>query len=68
MRFVLALTVVVVAGCATNSGIVDLGGGNYVYEKEDFWAYNGSSTKVQILKEAASFFCETGKTNFCTKL
>jgi len=33
-------------GCATNSGIVDLGGGQYVYEKEDMMAYNGSSTKV----------------------
>ncbi|MEO5954253.1 MAG: hypothetical protein ABIR36_00960 [Nitrospiraceae bacterium] len=48
-------------GCATNSGIVDLGGGNYVYEKEDAWAYNGNSTKVEILKEAAAFCAKQGK-------
>lgn len=36
-------------GCATNSGIVDLGGGNYVYEKEDAMTYNGSSVKVEML-------------------
>jgi len=48
-------------GCATNSGIVDLGGGSYVYEKEDAWAYNGSSTKVEILKEAAAFCAKQGK-------
>ena len=61
MRFVLALTVVVIAGCATNSGIVDLGGGNYVYEKEDSMAYNGSATKVEILKEASAFCSKQGK-------
>ncbi|MPT06041.1 hypothetical protein [Delftia tsuruhatensis] len=49
------------AGCATNSGIVDLGGGNYVYEKEDMTAYNGSATKVEILKEAAAFCSKQGK-------
>lgn len=48
-------------GCATNSGIVDLGGGNYVYEKEDMTAYNGNSTKVEILKEAAAFCAKQGK-------
>jgi hypothetical protein len=48
-------------GCATNSGIVDLGGGNYVYEKEDAWAYNGNSAKVEILKEAAAFCAKQGK-------
>ena len=61
MRFVLALTVVVIAGCATNSGIVDLDGGNYVYEKEDAMAYNGSATKVEILKEASAFCSKQGK-------
>jgi len=48
-------------GCATNSGIVDLGGGNYVYEKEDWTAYNGNSTKVEILKEASAFCAKQGK-------
>ena len=48
-------------GCATNSGIVDLGGGNYVYEKEEAMAYNGNSTKVEILKEAAAFCLKQGK-------
>lgn len=48
-------------GCATNSGIVDLGGGNYVYEKENAMAYNGNSTKVEILKEAAAFCANQGK-------
>jgi hypothetical protein len=48
-------------GCATNSGIVELGGGNYVYEKENAWAYNGNSTKVEILKEAAAFCAKQGK-------
>lgn len=48
-------------GCATNSGIVDLGGGQYVYEKEDMMAYNGNSTKVEILKESAAFCAKQGK-------
>ncbi len=52
---------ILITGCTTNSGIVDLGGGNFVYEKEDVWAYNGSSTKVQILKEAAAFCAKKGK-------
>jgi hypothetical protein len=62
MRIVIS-TVALLAlfGCTTNSGIVDLGGGNYVYEKEDFWAYNGSSTKVEILKEASAFCAKQGK-------
>ena len=42
-------------------GIVDLGGGNYVYEKENGMAYNGNSVKVEILKEAAEFCKKQGK-------
>ena len=49
------------AGCATNSGIVDLGGGNYVYAKEDLWGWNGNATKVEILKEASAFCGKQGK-------
>ena len=56
-----ALTALAVSGCATNSGIVDLGGGNYVYAKEDAWAYNGNATKVEILKEASAFCAKQGK-------
>ena len=58
---IFSVALIVLAGCATNSGIVDLGGGNYVYEKEEFWAYNGNSTKVEILKEAAAFCANQGK-------
>jgi len=61
MRSILAFTVIAISGCATNSGIVDLGGGNYVYEKEDAMAYNGNSIKVQILKEASAFCSKQGK-------
>ena len=56
-----AASVMLVAGCATNSGIVDLGGGNYVYAKEDAMAFNGSATKVEILMEAAAFCQKQGK-------
>lgn len=50
MRIVIsALALLVLSGCTTNSGIVDLGGGNYVYEKEDAMTYNGSSVKVEML-------------------
>lgn len=56
-----ALIPLALSGCATNSGIVDLGGGNYVYAKEDAWAYNGNATKVEILKEAAAFCAKQGK-------
>ena len=38
-----------------------LGGRNYVYEKEDAMAYNGSATKVEILKEASAFCSKQGK-------
>jgi hypothetical protein len=62
MRIIISTAVLLTLfGCATNSGIVDLGGGNYVYEKEDMMAYNGSSTKVEILKEAAAFCAKQGK-------
>jgi hypothetical protein len=62
MRIVIS-TVALLAlfGCATNSGIVDIGGGNFVYEKEDALAYNGNSTKVEMLKEAAAFCSKKGK-------
>ncbi len=58
---VLVVALLGLFGCATNSGIVDLGGGNYVYEKEDSMAYNGSAVKVQILKEAAEFCAKHDK-------
>lgn len=62
MRIIIFTTsLLVLVGCATNSGIVDLGGGNYVYEKEDAMAYNGNAVKVQILKEAAAFCGKQGK-------
>lgn len=32
-----------------------------MYEKEDMTAYNGSATKVEILKEAAAFCSKQGK-------
>ncbi|MDR2990990.1 MAG: hypothetical protein LBU72_03505 [Burkholderiaceae bacterium] len=51
----------VLCGCATNSGIVDLGGGHYVYEREDAMAYNGNSIKVEMLKEASAFCAKQGK-------
>lgn len=59
--FISAISLIALSGCATNSGIVDLGGGNYVYEKEDAMASNGSSVKVEILKEAAAFCKQQGK-------
>jgi hypothetical protein len=55
------ISLLALLGCTTNSGIVDLGGGNYVYEKEDAMAYNGSSVKVEILKESAAFCNKQGK-------
>ena len=58
---ILVVALFALFGCATNSGIVDLGGGNYVYEKEDAMAYNGSAVKVEILKEAAAFCTKQGK-------
>ena len=51
-------------GCATNSGIVNLGGGNYVYAKEDAMSWNGNAIKVQILKEASAFCRAQGKQMF----
>ena len=59
--FISVFTLLALSGCATNSGIVDLGGGNFVYAKEDMWAYNGNATKVEILKEAAAFCAKQGK-------
>ncbi|TRZ68899.1 MAG: hypothetical protein D4R98_01170 [Comamonadaceae bacterium] len=62
MRFIIStLALLALFGCATNSGIVDLGGGNFVYEKEDAMAYNGNSTKVEMLKESAAFCAKKGK-------
>jgi len=58
---IITIAAISLAGCATNSGIVDLGGGNYVYAKEDAMAYNGSAIKVEILKEAAAFCARQGK-------
>lgn len=60
-KLVTLTLVLILAGCATNSGIVDLGGGNYVYAKEDAMAWNGNAIKVQILKEASAFCRAQGK-------
>lgn len=51
----------ILVACATNSGIVPLGNGNYVYAKEDSWAYNGNAVKVEMLKEASAFCAGQGK-------
>ena len=62
MRIFIAVVIpLALSGCATNSGIVDLGGGNYVYAKEDAWGWSGNATKVEILKEAAAFCAKQGK-------
>lgn len=60
-KLLVVAAVAALAGCATNSGIVDLGNGQYVYEKEDPMAYNGNATKVEILKESAAFCAKQGK-------
>lgn len=65
MRIIICtVALLALSGCTTNSGIVDLGEGNYVYEKEDAMAYNGSSVKVEILKESATFCKKQGKQLF----
>lgn len=65
MRKIISVAVLLsLFGCATNSGIVDLGGGNYVYAKEDAMAYNGNAVKVEILKEASAFCAKQGKQIF----
>ncbi len=61
MKRLMLVAFATLAACTTNSGIVDLGNGNYVYAKEDFWAYNGNAIKVEMLKEAAAFCQKQGK-------
>lgn len=51
-------------GCAsasTNTGIVQIADGIYMYAKQDWTAYSGSVVKAELYKEANSFCASKGK-------
>lgn len=52
---VLFTAIAALAGCATNTGIVQLTDDTYMYGKQDMLAWSGSVVKAEMYKEAIAF-------------
>lgn len=52
---------VINAGCATNTGIVQIADDTYMYSKQDGWAQSGGAIKAGLYKEANDFCRSKGK-------
>ena len=63
-KAILVATTVALAltGCAsTNTGIVQISEGTYMYAKQDWAAYSGGAVKAELHKEANAFCAGKGK-------
>lgn len=59
--FVAAIATSSLAGCATNTGIVQIADDTYMYAKKDMMGYSGSVVKAELYKEANVFCADKGK-------
>lgn len=59
--FVAAISTAALAGCATNTGIVQIADDTYMYGKQDMMGYSGSVVKAELYKEANAFCTGKGK-------
>jgi len=62
MRLLLALGVLLVAGCATTTDVVPYGKDTYLLSTADIWGgYSQGSLKVKAAQRASAFCAEQGK-------
>lgn len=57
----IALSVAVLAGCGTSTGIVKITDDTYMLAKQDSVTWSGASVKVEIYKEANQYCASQGK-------
>jgi hypothetical protein len=58
----LAAAAVLLAGCASKTGIVPIGDGIYMSSTQDYSLnYHGGKVKAELYKEAADFCAKQGK-------
>jgi hypothetical protein len=61
--YVTVVTLLAAVGCATNSGVVPIGNGNYEIAGHSATALSsGGSEKVRLMKSANEFCYQSGKT------
>ena len=53
---------VMLAGCASTTDPVDLGGGQYSVSSSNFWAWSGAGQQSDALEAAKAFCAKQGKT------
>lgn len=56
-----AIAALLLAGCASTTGIVAIGDGIYMTAKDDYWGTSGSKVKVELYAQAAEFCAKQGK-------
>lgn len=56
-----AFSLVLVAGCATSTGVVEVGDGSYMLGSQTSGTWSGSSVKADLFKEASAFCAKSGK-------
>ena len=56
-----AIAVLVISGCAANTGVVKIGDDTYLLGKQGGWESSGSAVKVGLYKEANQFCSDIGK-------
>lgn len=58
---ILATLAIGLTGCASNSGIVPVGGGRYMASTMNSMAWSGGGLKADLFREAAAFCEKRGK-------
>jgi hypothetical protein len=58
---VTAITIIVIAGCAANTGIVKISDDTYMSAKQATWSWSGAKVKVELYQEANEFCAKMGK-------
>jgi len=62
MRFLLLLTLVLMAACASTTGVVPIGDGLYMTSKQDYSLnWHGGKVKAELYQEASQFCAKQGK-------
>ncbi len=61
-KLIVIVAAIAPLGCAApNTGIVQIGEDTYMYGKQDWTGYSGSSVKAELYKEGNAFCASKGK-------
>jgi hypothetical protein len=60
-NILIAVAVVVLAGCGTATGIVKISDDTFLLAKQDHLVWSGAGVKVELYKEANEFCKKSGK-------